>query len=230
MRLRRLETLVETGPLVWADELDSPPVRGGWPRSRCSSPSWGAPLTPSAWTPRRTSPPSSTALAVCAPSSAGGLAARHPRDERGRRKRRPRGRVHPRRHHLRRRRRPSSRAVGEVQTTGWGHRVDYGDLSNYRRTIGIVGFSRIGRRVVELLRLPLRRGDGSRGRPLRRGPRGGSGGRSAWSPSTTCCPGSTCSASPSCRPHHLLGPAELAALPDRHRRQPPRGALVDTGR
>lgn len=34
---------------------------------------------------------------------------------------------------------------------GWGHLTGYGHLSNYRRTIGIVGFSRIGRRVVELL-------------------------------------------------------------------------------
>lgn len=35
---------------------------------------------------------------------------------------------------------------------GWGAVQGYGDLSNYRRTIGIVGFSRVGRRVVQLLR------------------------------------------------------------------------------
>lgn len=35
---------------------------------------------------------------------------------------------------------------------GWGHPRGFGDLSNFRRTIGVVGFSRIGRRVVELLR------------------------------------------------------------------------------
>ncbi|TWD82214.1 phosphoglycerate dehydrogenase-like enzyme [Kribbella amoyensis] len=35
---------------------------------------------------------------------------------------------------------------------GWSHLRGYGDLSNFRRTIGVVGFSRIGRRVVELLR------------------------------------------------------------------------------
>jgi phosphoglycerate dehydrogenase-like enzyme len=34
---------------------------------------------------------------------------------------------------------------------GWGHRTGFGDLSNYRRTVGIVGFSRVGRRVVRLL-------------------------------------------------------------------------------
>jgi phosphoglycerate dehydrogenase-like enzyme len=34
---------------------------------------------------------------------------------------------------------------------GWSHTHGYGDLSNYRRTIGIVGFSRIGRRVVQHL-------------------------------------------------------------------------------
>jgi phosphoglycerate dehydrogenase-like enzyme len=36
---------------------------------------------------------------------------------------------------------------------GWGQPQGFGDLSNFRRTIGVVGFSRIGRRVVELLRL-----------------------------------------------------------------------------
>lgn len=36
---------------------------------------------------------------------------------------------------------------------GWGSVTGYGDLSNFRRTVGIVGFSRIGRRVVELLRV-----------------------------------------------------------------------------
>ncbi|TCO46989.1 phosphoglycerate dehydrogenase-like enzyme [Kribbella antiqua] len=35
---------------------------------------------------------------------------------------------------------------------GWGHPDGFGDLSNFRRSIGIVGFSRTGRRVVELLR------------------------------------------------------------------------------
>ena len=35
---------------------------------------------------------------------------------------------------------------------GWSqHRSGYGDLSNYRRTVGVVGFSRTGRRVVSLL-------------------------------------------------------------------------------
>jgi phosphoglycerate dehydrogenase-like enzyme len=34
---------------------------------------------------------------------------------------------------------------------GWGAVTGYGDLSNFGRTVGIVGFSRIGRRVVRLL-------------------------------------------------------------------------------
>src|SRR5689334_5288756 len=34
---------------------------------------------------------------------------------------------------------------------GWGHHAGFGDLWNYRRTVGVVGFSRIGRRVVRLL-------------------------------------------------------------------------------
>ncbi|WP_393054860.1 hydroxyacid dehydrogenase [Streptomyces sp. LN549] len=36
---------------------------------------------------------------------------------------------------------------------GWGSVTGYGDLSNFRRTVGIVGFSRIGRQVVELLQV-----------------------------------------------------------------------------
>ncbi|GAA0949503.1 hydroxyacid dehydrogenase [Kribbella koreensis] len=36
---------------------------------------------------------------------------------------------------------------------GWGQSQGFGDLSNFRRTIGVVGFSRIGRRVVDLLRV-----------------------------------------------------------------------------
>jgi phosphoglycerate dehydrogenase-like enzyme len=35
---------------------------------------------------------------------------------------------------------------------GWSRPQGFGDLSNFRRTIGVVGFSRIGRRVVDLLR------------------------------------------------------------------------------
>ncbi len=36
---------------------------------------------------------------------------------------------------------------------GWGTVIGYGDLSNFERTVGVVGFSRIGRRVVDLLRI-----------------------------------------------------------------------------
>jgi phosphoglycerate dehydrogenase-like enzyme len=35
---------------------------------------------------------------------------------------------------------------------GWNGVNGYGDLSNYRRTVGIVGFSRVGRRVLSLLK------------------------------------------------------------------------------
>ncbi|GAB7038467.1 MULTISPECIES: hydroxyacid dehydrogenase [Catenuloplanes] len=44
-------------------------------------------------------------------------------------------------------------AADPANQTAWGHRDGYGDLSNFRRTIGVVGFSRIGRRVVRLLGL-----------------------------------------------------------------------------
>ncbi|MEV8565247.1 hydroxyacid dehydrogenase [Streptomyces sp. NPDC051322] len=36
---------------------------------------------------------------------------------------------------------------------GWGSVSGYGDLSNYGRTVGVVGFSRIGRKVVDLLNM-----------------------------------------------------------------------------
>lgn len=36
---------------------------------------------------------------------------------------------------------------------GWGSVTGYGDLSNFGRTVGVVGFSRIGRKVVDLLGL-----------------------------------------------------------------------------
>ncbi|MGW5234488.1 hydroxyacid dehydrogenase [Streptomyces nodosus] len=36
---------------------------------------------------------------------------------------------------------------------GWGRVTGYGDLSNFAQTVGIVGFSRIGRKVVELLKV-----------------------------------------------------------------------------
>lgn len=42
-------------------------------------------------------------------------------------------------------------AADEGAYQGWSHHNGYGDLSNYRRTVGVVGFSRIGRRVVGLL-------------------------------------------------------------------------------
>jgi phosphoglycerate dehydrogenase-like enzyme len=46
---------------------------------------------------------------------------------------------------------PFIAADGAQADRGWHQHGDYGDLSNYRRTIGVVGFSRIGRRVVDLL-------------------------------------------------------------------------------
>ncbi|MDG4860298.1 hydroxyacid dehydrogenase, partial [Streptomyces sp. T-3] len=36
---------------------------------------------------------------------------------------------------------------------GWGSVTGYGDLSNFGRTVGIVGFSRTGRQVVDLLKV-----------------------------------------------------------------------------
>ncbi|MEV4140393.1 hydroxyacid dehydrogenase [Dactylosporangium sp. NPDC049742] len=46
---------------------------------------------------------------------------------------------------------PFIAADPEAAYRGWSHLGGYGNLSNYRRTVGVVGFSRIGRRVVGLL-------------------------------------------------------------------------------
>jgi phosphoglycerate dehydrogenase-like enzyme len=48
---------------------------------------------------------------------------------------------------------PFLAADASTAYVGWSHLRGFGDLSNFRRSIGIVGFSRTGRRVVELLRL-----------------------------------------------------------------------------
>ncbi|TDO51401.1 phosphoglycerate dehydrogenase-like enzyme [Kribbella sp. VKM Ac-2527] len=47
---------------------------------------------------------------------------------------------------------PFLAADADTAYRGWSHLQGFGDLSNFQRTIGVVGFSRIGRRVVELLR------------------------------------------------------------------------------
>ena len=48
---------------------------------------------------------------------------------------------------------PFLAATARLDREGWSPAASRGVLSNHGRTIGIIGFSRIGRRVVELLRL-----------------------------------------------------------------------------
>lgn len=48
---------------------------------------------------------------------------------------------------------PFLAATARHDRDGWSQAASRGTLSNHGRTVGIVGFSRIGRRVVELLRL-----------------------------------------------------------------------------
>lgn len=48
---------------------------------------------------------------------------------------------------------PFLAATARLDRDGWSQAVSRGTLSNHGRTVGIVGFSRTGRRVVELLRI-----------------------------------------------------------------------------
>lgn len=149
-RLQRLRSLVTP---VWADELDSPAVRRYLARAQVLVTSWGAPaltaerldaapalravfhaagsvrpiVTDDLW--RRGIPVTSAADANAVPVAEFTLAAIIFAGKKA----------------------PFLAADPAAGQGGWGHHAGFGDLSNYRRTIGIVGFSRIGRRVVRLL-------------------------------------------------------------------------------
>lgn len=113
---------------------------------------------------------------------------------------------------------------------GWGRVERLGDLSNFRRTVGVVGFSRVGRRVVDLLRVL----DGTR--CLVADPYA--------DPAQVAAAGATPLPLPDLLPlaeilslhapeipqtRHMIGEAELRALPDHATLiNTARGSLVDT--
>jgi phosphoglycerate dehydrogenase-like enzyme len=149
-RLTRLGGLVTP---AWTDELDSPAARAGLRRAELLVTSWGAPpltaerldaapalravfhaagsvraiVTDDLW--RRRIPVTSAADANAIPVAEFTLAAIIFAGKKA----------------------PFLAADPTASRRGWAHHAGFGDLSNYERTIGIVGFSRIGRRVVRLL-------------------------------------------------------------------------------
>ncbi|MFV2020710.1 hydroxyacid dehydrogenase [Micromonospora sp. LOL_023] len=152
-RLERLGGLVATADPVWADELDSPSVRARLASVEVLVTSWGA--------PRLTGRRLAAAPALRAVFHAAGSVRPLVSDEIWRRG-------------IRVSTAADANAIPVAEYTlaaiifagkkvpfiaadpdrayqGWGHHHGHGDLSNYRRTIGVVGFSRIGRRVVELV-------------------------------------------------------------------------------
>jgi phosphoglycerate dehydrogenase-like enzyme len=153
-RLARLATLVTLGDPVWVSELDSPRVRDRLREVQVLVTSWGAPpltaerlrdapalravfhsagsvrslVTDEVW--RRGIVLASAADANAIPVAEYTLAAIVFAGKKV----------------------PFIAADPVAAYRGWGHPHGFGNLSNYSRTVGVVGFSRIGRRVVRLLR------------------------------------------------------------------------------
>jgi phosphoglycerate dehydrogenase-like enzyme len=149
----RLERLRGLATPAWTDELDSPAARTGLRRAEILVTSWGAPpltaerldaapalravfhaagsvraiVTDDLW--RRGIPVTSAADANAIPVAEFTLAAIIFAGKKA----------------------PFIAADPAASQRGWAHHAGFGDLSNYQRTIGIVGFSRVGRRVVRLL-------------------------------------------------------------------------------
>jgi phosphoglycerate dehydrogenase-like enzyme len=149
-RLKRLRDLVTPS---WTSDLDSPIARGRLKRAELLVTSWGAPaltatrldaapavravfhaagsvrplVTDDLW--RRGIPVTSAADANAIPVAEFTLAAVIFAGKKA----------------------PFLAADPATAQKGWGHHTGFGDLSNYGRTVGVVGFSRIGRRVVRLL-------------------------------------------------------------------------------
>ncbi|MFI6703476.1 hydroxyacid dehydrogenase [Streptomyces sp. NPDC050509] len=154
-RLERLASLVELGDPVWTGDLDSTSVRARLADVEVMLTSWGAPRLTSE---RLAAAPALKAVLHCAGSVRGLVG-----DEVWRRGIRVTsgadanatpvaeytlaaiifaGKKAP------------FLAADELRAyEGWGTVTGYGDLSNFRRTVGVVGFSRIGRKVVELLKV-----------------------------------------------------------------------------
>ncbi|WP_031519361.1 hydroxyacid dehydrogenase [Streptomyces sp. NRRL F-5123] len=154
-RLERLASLVTLGDPVWTDDLDSSAARARLADAEVLLTSWGAPeLTPA----RLAAAPRLRALLHCAGSVRGlvgdvvwqrGIRVTSAADANA---------VPVAEYTLAAiifaGKKAPFLAVDEQRAYGgWGSVTGYGDLSNFGRTVGVVGFSRIGRKVVDLLGL-----------------------------------------------------------------------------
>ncbi|HKS44439.1 MAG TPA: hydroxyacid dehydrogenase [Amycolatopsis sp.] len=154
-RLARLADLVTLAEPVWTDDLDQPAVRARLADVEVMLTSWGAPgLTPE----RLAAAPALRAILHCAGSVRGLVG-----DEVWRRGIRVTSGADANAIPVAEytlaaiifagKKAPFLAADDDRAYRGWGMVTGYGDLSNFRRTVGIVGFSRVGRRVVDLLKI-----------------------------------------------------------------------------
>ncbi len=154
-RFERLAGLVTLGEPCWTDDLDAPRVREQLAAAEVLLTSWGAPLL----TPERlAAAPALRAVLHCAGSVRGLVG-----DEVWRRGIRVASAADANAIPVAEytlaaiifagKKAPFLAADEQRAYRGWGAITGYGDLSNFGRTVGIVGFSRIGRRVVDLLKV-----------------------------------------------------------------------------
>ncbi|MER6141618.1 hydroxyacid dehydrogenase [Streptomyces sparsogenes] len=154
-RLARLADLVTLGDPVWTDDLDDPAAKARLAEAEVLLTSWGAPrLTPE----RLAGAPALRAVLHCAGSVRGLVG-----DEVWRRGIRVASGADANAIPVAEytlaaiifagKKAPFLAADEERAYQGWGMVTGYGDLSNFGRTVGIVGFSRIGRKVVDLLKI-----------------------------------------------------------------------------
>ncbi|MEU1669786.1 hydroxyacid dehydrogenase [Streptomyces sparsogenes] len=154
-RLARLADLVTLGDPIWTDDLDDPAAKARLAEAEVLLTSWGAPrLTPE----RLAGAPALRAVLHCAGSVRGLVG-----DEVWRRGIRVASGADANAIPVAEytlaaiifagKKAPFLAADEERAYQGWGMVTGYGDLSNFGRTVGIVGFSRIGRKVVDLLKI-----------------------------------------------------------------------------
>ncbi|QCB95234.1 hydroxyacid dehydrogenase [Cellulomonas shaoxiangyii] len=153
--LARLAALAEVGDPVWTDELDSAPTRRRLARAQVLVTSWGAPALTAE---RLAAAPALRAVLHAAGSVRGivgedvyrrGVAVSTAADANAV----PVAEYTLAAIVLAGKKAPFLAAQGRTAPVTWNDVVARDDLSNYGRTVAVVGFSRTGRRVVELLRL-----------------------------------------------------------------------------
>lgn len=153
-RLQHLAGLVTLGEPVWTDELDSPAIRARLSDVEVLLTSWGAPRLTAE---RLEAAPALQAVFHCAGSVRSLVG-----DEVWRRGIRVSNAAEANAIPVAEytlaavifagKKAPFLAADEQAAYQGWQHVNGYGDLSNFGRTVGIVGFSRTGRRVVDLLK------------------------------------------------------------------------------